>query len=61
MQFRRSFFEQKLGRALLAPLQEIASVLEARKPGDRFRRCQLPNASSDMKKLLQEINTLLDR
>jgi methyl-accepting chemotaxis protein len=55
------FFEQKLRRALLAPLQEIASVLDAHKQGDRYRRCQLPNASSDMKKVLQEINNLLDR
>lgn len=55
------FFEQRLRRALLAPLQEISLVLEANSKGDRFRRCHLPGISSDMKKLFEAINSLLDR
>ncbi len=55
------FFEQRLRRTLLAPLQEINSVIEANAQGDHYRRCQLPNASSDMKKLFNNINKLLDR
>lgn len=55
------FFEQKMRRALLTPLEEISSVLEANVRGDRYRRCQETGASSDMKKLFQLINSLLDR
>ena len=55
------FFEQRLRRALLAPLQEVSSVLDAHSKGDNFRRCFLPGASADMKKLFQAINSLLDR
>jgi methyl-accepting chemotaxis protein len=55
------FFEQRLRRALLAPLQEISMVLEADRKGDKFRRCHLPGISSDMKKLFEAINSLLDR
>lgn len=55
------FFEQRLRRSLLIPLQEIASVLEARQQGDQFRRCNNIYASKDMKKLFKYINELLDR
>lgn len=55
------FFEQRLRRALLAPLEEISSVLDEHSKGDKFRRCHLPGSSSDMKKLFQAINNLLDR
>lgn len=54
-------FEQRLRRSLLQPLQEIQSVLEARRTGDHFRRCSSIEASSDMRKLFQSINALLDR
>lgn len=54
------FFEQRLRRALLRPLQEIASVLEAHHQGDKFRRCNTADASQDMKKLLKSIDALLD-
>ena len=55
------FFEQRMRRALLTPLEEISSVLEANAGGDRYRRCQESGTSSDMKKLFQLINSLLDR
>ena len=45
------FFEQRLRRLLLHPLQEIAAVMNDHAHGDRFRRCMLPGASSEIKKL----------
>lgn len=53
-------FEQRLRRSLLLPLQEIDSVLEAQRKGDKFRRCNELSASSDMKKIFRSINALLD-
>ena len=53
--------EQRLRRKLLLPLQEIAETLKANARGDKFRRCSLPNASGDMKKMLDSINDLLDK
>lgn len=55
------FFEQRLRRTLLVPLQEILQVMEARGRGDKFRRCNMLYANSDMKKLLMAVNSLLDR
>ncbi len=55
------FFEQKLRRVLLAPLQEVSSVMEDYMQGDSFRRCSLLNTSADMRKLFQAVNNLLDR
>lgn len=55
------FFEQRLRRTLLQPLQEISQVMEARVRGDKFRRCNMLYANSDMKKLFMAINALLDR
>ena len=55
------FFEQRLRRKLLMPLQEIASVMEENLQGDHFRRCYLPDASKDMKKIFAAINDLIDR
>lgn len=55
------FFEQRLRKNLLIPLQEISSVMEARSKGDRFRRCHTLYANADMKKLFADINSLLDR
>ena len=55
------FFEQRLRRKLLMPLQEISSVMTARTQGDHFRRCNLPHASQDMKKIFAAINELIDR
>ena len=53
--------EQKMRRMLLLPLQEISDTLRANIQGDKFRRCSLPSASGDMKKLLDSINVLLDK
>lgn len=53
--------EQRLRRMLLLPLQEISDTLRANMQGDKFRRCSLPNASGNMKKLLDSINALLDK
>ena len=55
------FFEQRLRRSLLMPLQEIANVMEERMKGDRFRRCNLSGISSEMKKIFAAINDLIDR
>lgn len=55
------FFEQRLRRALLLPLQELDSVLEANGKGDKFRRCNDNDAPSDMKKIFRAINALLDK
>ena len=55
------FFEQRLHRSLLMPLQEIANVMEERMKGDRFRRCNLSGISSEMKKIFAAINDLIDR
>lgn len=54
------FFEQRLRRSLLLPLQEIDSVLEENRNGDKFRRCNDGDAPSDMKRLFRSINALLD-
>jgi len=53
-------FEQRLRRTLLAPLQEISSVMEARIHGDKYRRCSLPNVSPDIQRLFAALNNLLD-
>ena len=53
-------FEQRLRRTLLAPLQEISSVMEARSHGDKYRRCSLPNVSPDIQRLFAALNNLLD-
>ncbi|MBO5923742.1 MAG: hypothetical protein J6Q81_04430 [Lentisphaeria bacterium] len=55
------FFEQRLRRTLLMPLQEIAAVMSERLQGDRFRRCNLPHAAPEIKKLFNAINDLIDR
>lgn len=55
------YFEQKLRRTLLAPLQEISLVIEENMQGDKFRRCNMLNASEDMRKLFTAINNLLDK
>lgn len=55
------FFEQRLRRTLLLPLQEISQVMDARLQGDKFRRCNMLYAKEDMKKLFMVINSLLDR
>ena len=53
--------EQRLRRMLLLPLQEISDTVKAHMQGDKFRRCNLPHTSGDMKKLLESINSLLDK
>lgn len=55
------YFEQRLRRTLLMPLQEISDVMRANMQGDKFRRCNLLHASDDMKKLFEAVNSLLDR
>ena len=55
------FFEQRIRRRLLTPLQEINSVLTDHLQGDKFRRCSMIYASGDMHKLFAAINDLLDR
>ena len=55
------YFECRLRQTLLMPLEEIATVMEERTRGDRFRRCNLPHAAKDTKKMLAAINDLIDR
>ena len=55
------YFERRLRQTLLMPLEEIATVMEERTRGDRFRRCNLPHAAKDTKKMLAAINDLIDR
>lgn len=55
------YFEQRLRRTLLMPLQEISDVMRANMQGDKFRRCNLLHASDEMKKLFEAVNSLLDR
>ena len=54
-------FEQRLRQTLLMPLQEIAGVMSELMQGDRFRRCNLPNAAAETKKLFNAINNLIDK
>ena len=55
------FFEQRMRRTLLAPLQEITVVMQENMRGNKFRRCNLLHASDDMRKLFSAINDMLDR
>ena len=55
------YYEQRIRRTLLTPLQEISLVLEARHHGDLYRRCNPESGSEDIKKLLSGINDLLDK
>ena len=55
------YLERRLRQALLMPLEEIATVMEERARGDRFRRCNLPHAAKDTKKMIAAINDLIDR
>ena len=55
------YFECRLRQTLLMPLEEIATVMEERTRGDRFRRCNLPHAAKDTQKMLAAINDLIDR
>ena len=55
------YLERRLRQTLLMPLEEIATVMEERTRGDRFRRCNLPHAAKDTKKMLAAINDLIDR
>ena len=55
------YFERRLRQTLLMPLEEIATVMEERTRGDRFRRCNLPHAAKDTQKMLAAINDLIDR
>jgi hypothetical protein len=54
------FFEQRLRRTFLMPVEEMVSVFEARRQGDKFRRCNGADASRDMKDLFKSVNALLD-
>jgi hypothetical protein len=51
---------RRLGRRLLAPLQELEQVLEAARAGRSQRRCQPVPAAPDVRRLLEGVNELLD-
>ncbi len=54
-------FLRKQKSQLLAPLEEVIAVLQARKNGDSLRRCGSCFAPLDMQFLFGGINELLDR
>jgi len=51
---------RRLGRRLLAPLQELGQVLESARAGRWQRRCQPVPAATDVRRLLEGVNELLD-
>ncbi len=54
-------FKRFLSLKLIEPLREIQSVLNARKNGDRMRRCSGANLSPDTHDIYREMNALLDQ
>ena len=42
-------------------MEELASTLETVRAGDRHRRCQTSFSSPEMRRLMEDINALLDK
>ena len=55
------YFGRKFRRELLIPLEELSSAVEAFLAGDTLRRCSLPFAEEEMKKIFRAVNELMDR
>lgn len=47
-------------RRLIAPVQEISSVLDAAHGGDTYRRCQHMTAPAEVRKIMTGVDELLD-
>lgn len=55
------YFGRKFRRELLIPLEELSAAVEAFLAGDTLRRCSLPFAEEEMKKIFRAVNELMDR
>ena len=54
-------FKRALYRNLVAPLEEVDNVLAARRNGDRMRRCNTIDMPRDVRRVLGDINDVLDQ
>lgn len=54
-------FKRGLRRSLVKPLEEIHSVIQAVKTGDRVRRCTGPDAPQDIRSIFGGFNDILDQ
>ncbi|MBK8480076.1 MAG: hypothetical protein IPL40_02705 [Proteobacteria bacterium] len=50
----------RLSRRILMPLGMLYATLEARRAGDRFRRCGLGDAPHELRRIVEGVNRLLD-
>ncbi len=55
------YFGQRFRRRLLLPIEELHSAVDAFLGGDKMRRCNIPFAEDDMKKIFKAVNELMDR
>ncbi|NLM16615.1 MAG: hypothetical protein GX221_02725 [Candidatus Riflebacteria bacterium] len=55
------FFLRFLRKNLLAPIEEINSVLQAVKSGDQFRRCTGYEAPQGIRSIFRDLNDILDQ
>lgn len=54
------FVARRMATRILAPLEDLQSVLEAARTGDRFRRCRSARGPAELRRLAQAVNALLD-
>ena len=54
-------FKRALYRNLVAPLEEVDNVLAARRNGNRMRRCNTIDMPRDVRRVLGDINDVLDQ
>jgi methyl-accepting chemotaxis protein len=54
-------FMRGLKRSLVKPLEEIHSVIQAAKAGDKMRRCTDPGAPQDIRSIFDGFNDILDQ
>ncbi|MBR6372686.1 MAG: hypothetical protein IKS20_05845 [Victivallales bacterium] len=55
------YFGRRFRRRLLLPIEELHSAVDAFLGGDKMRRCNMPFAEDDMKKIFKAVNELMDR
>jgi hypothetical protein len=51
----------RLSRRILTPLGRLYATLEARRAGDRYRRCGAGEAPHELRRIVEGVNRLLDR
>lgn len=54
-------FMKGMKRSLIKPLEEIHSVIQAVKTGDKMRRCTGPDAPQDIRNIFGGLNDILDQ